>query len=118
MRAEAEKWYQEKFGELMERLDEGNLTPAGMEGEVKKLMGLANLRNLAVEWNHTAMEKLSQKDENEESLVLKGWGDKETYGKIFSEEFQREALERIANRQRNSKMKAKVPSNKNNYSII
>jgi hypothetical protein len=59
-------------------------------------MGLANLRNLAIKWNYAAMQRLSKKDENtDESLISKGWTDKETYGKIFDESFQREAIGRI-----------------------
>ena len=73
-----------------------------MDDEIKKLMGLANLRNLAIKWNYAAMQRLSKKDENtDESLISKGWTDKETYGKIFDETFQREAIERIRIRQAN-----------------
>lgn len=72
-----------------------------MDDEIKKLMGVANLRNLAIEWNHSGIEHLSKMDENGESLIYKGWADKETYGKIFDEDFQQAALNRIANRQRN-----------------
>jgi len=100
VRSEAENWYQNKFGNMMRRLDEGNLTTELLEDEVKKLMGLANLRNLSIEWNQTAMQKLIAVNEQGESLVSKGWWDKETYGQIFDEEFQEAAKERIRNRER------------------
>jgi len=61
-------------------------------------MGVNNLRNLAVEWNHTAMVKLAQQDDDGYSLVSKGWFDKETYGQIFDETFQLAAIERIRQR--------------------
>ena len=100
VRSEAENWYQNKFGNMMQRLDEGNLTTELLEDEVKKLMGLANLRNLSIEWNQTAMQKLIAVNEQGESLVSKGWWDKETYGQIFDEEFQEAAKEGIRNRER------------------
>ena len=57
-------------------------------------MGLANLRNLSVSWNKTALDKLVVPDEKGQNLIFKGWGDKETYGKIFDENFQVAARER------------------------
>ena len=101
IRSEAEQWYQVQFKALIARLDTGGLTLENMDDEIKKLMGLANLRNLAIKWNYAAMQRLSKKDENtDESLISKGWTDKETYGKIFDETFQREAIERIRSRPR------------------
>ena len=47
------------------------------------------------------MEKLAQQNEEGESLVSKGWCDKETYGKIFDLTFQQEAKQRLADRERN-----------------
>jgi len=97
IRSEAEQWYQVQFKALIARLDAGGLTLENMDDEIKKLMGLANLRNLAIKWNYAAMQRLSKKDENtDESLISKGWTDKESYGKIFDESFQREAIEKHA----------------------
>ena len=64
-----------------------------MDDEIKKLMGLANLRNLSIKWNHTAMQKLAAVlDDQGETLISKGWGDTESYGQIFKETFQEAAL--------------------------
>ena len=37
-------------------IDHGHLQITEMDDEIKKLMGLANLRNLSIKWNHTAMQ--------------------------------------------------------------
>jgi hypothetical protein len=73
---------------LIARLDTGGLALENMDDEIKKLMSLANLRNLAIKWNYAAMLRLSKKDENtDESLISKGWTDKETYGKYLMNHF-------------------------------
>ena len=97
VRNEAEKWYQEQFTTMIERLDNGHLQISSMDDEIKKLMGLANLRNLSIKWNHTAMQKLAAViNDRGESLISKGWGDKESYGQIFNETFQNAAMLRRA----------------------
>jgi len=60
IRSEAEQWYQVQFKALIARLDTGGLTLENMDDEIKKLMGLANLRNLAIKWNYAAMQRLSK----------------------------------------------------------
>jgi len=94
VRNEAEIWYQEQFTTMIQRLDHhGHLQITEMDDEIKKLMGLANHRNLSNKWNHTTMQKLAAVlDDQGETLISKGWGDTESYGQIFKETFQEAAL--------------------------
>lgn len=73
VRNEAEKWYQEQFTTMIERVDHGDLQLTELDDEIKKLMGLANLRNLSIKWNRTAMQKLAAViNDQGESLISKG----------------------------------------------
>jgi hypothetical protein len=98
VRSEAEVWFQGKFINMLARLDSGALSKELMADEMKKMLGVANLRNLAIEWNCNAILKLGDTDILGVSLVSKGWLDVATYGQIFDEDFQRSAQQRMNGR--------------------
>ena len=71
--------------ELIALVDNGTITEDDTRQQLNHRLRLPELRNKAITWNKTAVEKLIEKN-----LIATGW--KDAYGKIFDLDFQRAAM--------------------------
>ena len=71
--------------ELIALVDNGTITEDDMRQQLNHRLRLPELRNKAITWNKTAVEKLIEKN-----LIVTGR--KDAYGKIFDLDFQHAAM--------------------------